>query len=161
MLWGNRNLIKDEKLIICSLPVAARSRGDKEEIKGRGAHGTLLVQCPQHPEDMVTRRAALTMLHLLGETTALLKQAGVFSLGSSETRFCRRRSWRCCMQGVRLAKGLLVGSWPSNTGIIQEQGSGEQEVACVSRRSFTAMVLLGITALLELIDSVSRKILGN
>lgn len=68
------------------------------------------------------------MLHLLGETTALLKQAGVFSLGSSETRFCRRRSWHCCVQGVRLAKGLLVGSWPSNTRIIQEQGSGEQEV---------------------------------
>lgn len=36
MLWGNRNLIKDEELIICSLPVVARSRGDKEEIKGRG-----------------------------------------------------------------------------------------------------------------------------
>lgn len=62
------------------------------------------------------------------------------------------------MQGVRLAKGLLVGSWPSNTGIIQEQGSREQKVACVSRPSFTAMAVLGIAALVGFIDRVSREI---
>lgn len=43
MHWGNRNLIKDEGLIICSSAVVARSRGGKEEIMGRGAQGTLLV----------------------------------------------------------------------------------------------------------------------
>lgn len=54
-----------------------------------------------------------------------------------------------------------MGSWPSNTGIIQEQGSREQKVACVSRPSFTAMAVLGITALVGFIDRVSREISGN
>lgn len=41
--------------------------------------------------------------------------------------------------------GAPLESWLSNTGIIQEQGSWEQKVACVSRPSFTAMAVMGIT----------------
>lgn len=54
-----------------------------------------------------------------------------------------------------------MGSWPSNTGSIQEQGSREQKVACVSRGSFTAMVILGTTALVGFVDRASREISGN
>lgn len=45
-------------------------------------------------------------------------------------------------------RGAPVESWLSNTGIIQEQGSWEQRVACVSRPSFTAMAAMGITTLM-------------
>ena len=54
-----------------------------------------------------------------------------------------------------------MGSWPSNTGVIQEQGSREQKVACVSRPPFTAMAVLGIAALVGFVDRVPREISAN